>query len=146
MEIAAKETKDVSGHSDIPVDIDGTWQNNGHTSLNGAVIAANFYTGKVLVLQFYQDFVSARTNCIMRTLRLIILEIVEVLKFQESSKFSNALKDCMVCDIPLFWEMVTPESIKQLTRCSRMEIQVMKNWNVLAMSRKGLGLGYDLLN
>ncbi|GFV09565.1 hypothetical protein TNCV_3159621 [Trichonephila clavipes] len=57
MQIAAKEAKDVSGHSDIPVAIDGTWLKHGHTSLNGAVIATSFYTGKVLMLQFYQDFV-----------------------------------------------------------------------------------------
>ncbi|GFW27307.1 uncharacterized protein TNCV_2832071 [Trichonephila clavipes] len=48
MKIAAKEAKDVSGHSDIPVAIDGTWQKHGHTSLNGAVIAISFYTDKVL--------------------------------------------------------------------------------------------------
>ncbi|GFT21331.1 uncharacterized protein TNCV_3816171 [Trichonephila clavipes] len=48
MQIAAKEIKDVSGHSDVTVAIDGTWQKNGHTSLNGAVIATSFYTGKVL--------------------------------------------------------------------------------------------------
>ncbi|GFW85491.1 hypothetical protein TNCV_145361 [Trichonephila clavipes] len=33
MQIAAKEAKDVSGHSDIPVAIDGTWKKHGHTSL-----------------------------------------------------------------------------------------------------------------
>ncbi|GFW99569.1 uncharacterized protein TNCV_3418021 [Trichonephila clavipes] len=43
-----KEAKDVSGHSDIPVAIDGTWQKHGHTSLNGAVIATSAYTGKML--------------------------------------------------------------------------------------------------
>ncbi|GFV28353.1 uncharacterized protein TNCV_4600061 [Trichonephila clavipes] len=50
LQIAAiyKEAKDVSGHSDIPVAIDGTWQKHGHMSLNGAVIATSFYTGKVL--------------------------------------------------------------------------------------------------
>ncbi|GFW42525.1 uncharacterized protein TNCV_4257191 [Trichonephila clavipes] len=32
MQIAAKEAKYVSGHSDIPVVIDGTWQKHGHTS------------------------------------------------------------------------------------------------------------------
>ncbi|GFU25313.1 putative DD41D transposase [Trichonephila clavipes] len=47
MQIAAKEAKDVSGHSDITVAIDGTWQKHGHTSLNGAVIATRFYTVKV---------------------------------------------------------------------------------------------------
>ncbi|GFY33704.1 uncharacterized protein TNCV_4594161 [Trichonephila clavipes] len=50
MQIAAKEAKNVNGHSDIPVSIDGTWQKHGHTSLNGAVIATSFYsfyTGKV---------------------------------------------------------------------------------------------------
>ncbi|GFW80252.1 uncharacterized protein TNCV_461581 [Trichonephila clavipes] len=48
MQIAAKEAKDVSGHSDIPVAIDGTWQKHGHTSLNGAVIVTSFNTGNVL--------------------------------------------------------------------------------------------------
>ncbi|GFY28259.1 uncharacterized protein TNCV_4395931 [Trichonephila clavipes] len=48
MQFSAKEAKDVSGHSDIPVAIDGTWQKHGHTSLNGAVIVTSFYTGKVL--------------------------------------------------------------------------------------------------
>ncbi|GFV38654.1 uncharacterized protein TNCV_4412081 [Trichonephila clavipes] len=48
MQIAAKEAKDVSGHSDITVGIDGSWQKHGHTSLNGVVIATSFYTGKVL--------------------------------------------------------------------------------------------------
>ncbi|GFU66330.1 uncharacterized protein TNCV_3642531 [Trichonephila clavipes] len=38
MQIAAKEAKDVNGHFDKPVAIDGTWQKHGHTSLNGAVI------------------------------------------------------------------------------------------------------------
>ncbi|GFX82989.1 uncharacterized protein TNCV_4938591 [Trichonephila clavipes] len=48
MQIAAKEAKNVSGHSYITVAIDGTWQKRGHTSLNGAVIATSFYTSKVL--------------------------------------------------------------------------------------------------
>ncbi|GFX06533.1 hypothetical protein TNCV_3017671 [Trichonephila clavipes] len=48
MQIAAKEAKDVSGHSDIPVAIDGKWQKHEHTSLNGGVIVTSFYTGKVL--------------------------------------------------------------------------------------------------
>ncbi|GFU25588.1 uncharacterized protein TNCV_3621611 [Trichonephila clavipes] len=48
MQIAAKEAKDVSGHSDITVAIDGTWQKQGHTSLNDTVIATSFYTGKVI--------------------------------------------------------------------------------------------------
>ncbi|GFV38842.1 uncharacterized protein TNCV_1004841 [Trichonephila clavipes] len=48
MQIASKEANDVSGYSDIPVAIHGTWQKHGHTSLNGAVIATSFYTGKVL--------------------------------------------------------------------------------------------------
>ncbi|GFX56155.1 hypothetical protein TNCV_3062411 [Trichonephila clavipes] len=48
MQIAANEAKYVSGHSDIPVAIDGTWQKHGPTSLNGAVIVTSFYTGKVL--------------------------------------------------------------------------------------------------
>ncbi|GFY22626.1 hypothetical protein TNCV_2178871 [Trichonephila clavipes] len=120
MQIAAKEAKDLSLHSDIPVANDGTWQKHGHTSLNGAVIV--FMPAKCLMLQFYQDFVSAPTKCIMRTVRRIILEIVEVWKFQEPSKSSNALKVCMVCEVPNFWAMVTPERIKQLTRCSRIEI------------------------
>ncbi|GFW44860.1 hypothetical protein TNCV_4511741 [Trichonephila clavipes] len=102
MQIAAKEVKHVSGLSDITIAIDGTWQKHEHTSLNGAVIATSFYTGKVLDVQFYRDFVSAPTKCIMRTVRLIILEIMEVWKLQEPSKSSNALKVCMVCDIPNF--------------------------------------------
>ncbi|GFT91785.1 hypothetical protein TNCV_3438201 [Trichonephila clavipes] len=49
----SKETKDISGHSDIPV-IDGTWRKHGHTSLNGTVIATSVDTGKVcLMLQFW---------------------------------------------------------------------------------------------
>ncbi|GFV72344.1 transposable element Tc1 transposase [Trichonephila clavipes] len=48
MKIAAKQAKDVSGYSDIPVAIDGIWQKHGHTSWKGAVIATRFYTGKVL--------------------------------------------------------------------------------------------------
>ncbi|GFW40686.1 hypothetical protein TNCV_2836301 [Trichonephila clavipes] len=48
MQIAAKEAKDVRGHSDIPVAIHGTWQKHGHTSLYGAVIATSVCTGKVL--------------------------------------------------------------------------------------------------
>ncbi|GFY32574.1 hypothetical protein TNCV_673291 [Trichonephila clavipes] len=144
MQIAAKEAKDVSGNSDIPVAIDGTWQKHGHTSLNGAAIVTSFYTDEVLDASIYQDFVSAPTKCIMRAVRLIILEIVEVWKFQEPSKSFNALKVCMVCDTPNFWEMVSPERIKQLTRCSRMEIQVMINWNMLVMSRNGWGIDYEL--
>ncbi|GFX66409.1 uncharacterized protein TNCV_343831 [Trichonephila clavipes] len=116
MQIAAKEAKDVSGHSDIPVDIDGTWQKHGHTSLNGAVIATSVDTGKVLDASIFSRFCKSPNKCIMRTVRLIILEIVEVWKFQELSKSFNTLKVCMVCEIPNFWEMVTPEHIKQLTR------------------------------
>ncbi|GFS99655.1 uncharacterized protein TNCV_1972221 [Trichonephila clavipes] len=48
MKIAAKEAKYVSGHSDIPVAIDGTWQKHGLTSLNGALIATSVYTRKVV--------------------------------------------------------------------------------------------------
>ncbi|GFV26480.1 hypothetical protein TNCV_3361331 [Trichonephila clavipes] len=125
IQIAAKEAKDVSGHSDITVVTDGPWQKHEHTSLIGAVIATSFYIKKVLD----KCFVSAPTKCIMRIVRLIILEIVEVWKFQEASKSSKALKVCMV---PNLWAIVTPERINQLTRCIRMEIQVLKNWNVLA--------------
>ncbi|GFY24799.1 uncharacterized protein TNCV_2689901 [Trichonephila clavipes] len=78
------EAKDVSGHFDITVAIDGTWQKHGHTSLNGAVIATSFYTGKVLDASILSRF-------------------LEAWKFQEPSKSSNALKVCMVCDIPNFW-------------------------------------------
>ncbi|GFY65823.1 uncharacterized protein TNIN_96841 [Trichonephila inaurata madagascariensis] len=56
MQIAAKEAKDVSGHSDIPVAIDGTWQKHGHTSLNGAVVAISVYTGKVLDVSILSRF------------------------------------------------------------------------------------------
>ncbi|GFV35040.1 hypothetical protein TNCV_1885781 [Trichonephila clavipes] len=145
MQIVAKEAKDVSVHSDIPVAIDGTSQKHGHTSLNGAVIATSVDTGKVcLMLQFYQDFVSVPTKCIMRTVTLIILETVEVWKFQKPSKSSNVLKVCIVCDITIFWDMVTPERIKQLTRCCHMKIQVLKNWNAWAVSRNECGLDYEL--
>ncbi|GFW46543.1 uncharacterized protein TNCV_1936131 [Trichonephila clavipes] len=47
MQIAAREAKDISGHFDIPVAIDGTWKKHGYTSLNSAVIATSFYTSKV---------------------------------------------------------------------------------------------------
>ncbi|GFU43918.1 hypothetical protein TNCV_4411841 [Trichonephila clavipes] len=40
-----------------------------------------------------------------------------------------------------FWEMVTPEQLKKF---SRVEIQILKNWNVLAMSRNGWVLDYEL--
>ncbi|GFS78634.1 uncharacterized protein TNCV_3148311 [Trichonephila clavipes] len=95
MQIAAKEAKDLSGHSDIPVAIDGTWQKDGHTSLNGAVIVTSFYTGKVLDASILSRFCKCPKKCIMRTVRQIILEIVEVWKFQDPSKSSNALKICM---------------------------------------------------
>lgn len=36
------------GNRDLPVAIDGTWQKRGHTSLNGAVTATSFDTGKVI--------------------------------------------------------------------------------------------------
>ncbi|GFW05832.1 hypothetical protein TNCV_603041 [Trichonephila clavipes] len=81
MQIPAKEAKDVIGHSDITVAIDDTWQKHGHTSLNGAVIATSFYSGKGLDVSILSNFVSAPTKCIMRTVRLIILEIMEVCKF-----------------------------------------------------------------
>ncbi|GFW74446.1 hypothetical protein TNCV_2413451 [Trichonephila clavipes] len=114
MQIAAKEAKDVSGHSDILVAIDVTWQKHGHTSLNSAVIATSFYTGKVLDASILSRFRKCpNKKCIMRTVRLIILEVVEVWKFQEPSKSSTALKVCMVCDIPNFWAMVMPERINQ---------------------------------
>ncbi|GFW34564.1 hypothetical protein TNCV_951941 [Trichonephila clavipes] len=119
-QIVAKEAKDVSGHSDIPFAIDGTWQKHGHTSLDGVVIATSFYTGKVLDASILSRFCKCPNKCIMKTVRLIILEIVEAWQFQEPSKSSNALKVCMVCDIPNFWEMGTPDRIKQLTRCSCM--------------------------
>ncbi|GFV85147.1 uncharacterized protein TNCV_4172001 [Trichonephila clavipes] len=56
MQIPAKQAKYVSGHSNITVAIDGTWQKHGHTSLNGAVIAASFYTGKVLDARILSRF------------------------------------------------------------------------------------------
>ncbi|GFT58000.1 uncharacterized protein TNCV_3415591 [Trichonephila clavipes] len=46
--IEAKEAKALSGHSDIPVAIDGTRIKHGHTPLNGAVIVTSLYPGKVL--------------------------------------------------------------------------------------------------
>ncbi|GFV47281.1 uncharacterized protein TNCV_4829371 [Trichonephila clavipes] len=48
MQTVAKEAKDGNGHSDIPVAIDGTLQKREHTSLNGAVIARNVDTSKVI--------------------------------------------------------------------------------------------------
>ncbi|GFX26313.1 uncharacterized protein TNCV_949111 [Trichonephila clavipes] len=55
-QIEAKEAKDVSGHSDIPVDIDSTWQKHGHVSLNGAVILASSYTGKLFDVSILSRF------------------------------------------------------------------------------------------
>ncbi|GFU29486.1 uncharacterized protein TNCV_1994271 [Trichonephila clavipes] len=60
MQIAAKEAKDISGHSDIPVAIVGTWQKHGHTSLNGAIIVTSFYTRKVL----HASVLSRFCNCL----------------------------------------------------------------------------------
>ncbi|GFT68375.1 hypothetical protein TNCV_659721 [Trichonephila clavipes] len=121
MQTAAKEAKDVSGHSDVPVAIDSTWQKHGHTSLNGAVIATSVYTGKVLDASVLSRFCKCPNK--MHNENCKANHIVETWKFQEPSKSSNALKAfCMVCDIPNFWVMVTPERIKQLTRCSRTEI------------------------
>ncbi|GFW19151.1 uncharacterized protein TNCV_254781 [Trichonephila clavipes] len=73
MQIADKEAKYVSGHSDIPVAIDGTWQKQGHTSLDCTVIATSVYTGKVLDASILSRF-------------------LEVWKFREPSKSSNALR------------------------------------------------------
>ncbi|GFW53400.1 integrase catalytic domain-containing protein [Trichonephila clavipes] len=58
MQIVAKKAKDVSGHSDIPVAIDGTWQKRGHTSLNGAVTATSVDAGKVLDASILSRFFS----------------------------------------------------------------------------------------
>ncbi|GFW93138.1 uncharacterized protein TNCV_3888791 [Trichonephila clavipes] len=60
----------TSGHSDIPVAIDGTWQKHGHTSLNGAVIVTSFYTGKVLDASILSRFCKRpnkmhNENCIL---------------------------------------------------------------------------------
>ncbi|GFW71404.1 uncharacterized protein TNCV_538221 [Trichonephila clavipes] len=56
MQIAAKEAKYACGHSDIPVAIYGSWQKQGHTSLNSAVIATSVDTGKVIDASFLSRF------------------------------------------------------------------------------------------
>ncbi|GFW03981.1 hypothetical protein TNCV_2050971 [Trichonephila clavipes] len=84
MQIAAKEAKDVSEHSEIPVAIDGTWQKHEHTSLNGAVIVSSFYTVKALDASILSRFCKRlTTKCIMITVRRIILEIGELWKFHQ---------------------------------------------------------------
>lgn len=45
VEVAVEVTEEVQN---MPIAIDGTWQNRGHTSLNGVVTATSFDTGKVV--------------------------------------------------------------------------------------------------
>ncbi|GFU09521.1 uncharacterized protein TNCV_2089781 [Trichonephila clavipes] len=144
MQIAAKEAKDVRGHSDITDVIDGTWQNHGHTFLNGAVIATSFYTGKVLDASILSRFCKCPNKMHNENCKVNNFGNSGSMEVSGATEIFNALKVCMVCDIPNFWAMVTPECIKQLTRCSRMEIHVLKHWNVLAMLRNGWRLDYEL--
>ncbi|GFT38694.1 uncharacterized protein TNCV_1498851 [Trichonephila clavipes] len=104
MQIAAKEAKDVSGHSDIPVAIDGTWQKHEHTSLNGAVIVTSFYTGKVLDASILSRFCKCPNK--------MHNENYKANHFGKSGSMevSGAIEICMVYDIPNFWAMVTPTS------------------------------------
>ncbi|GFX17506.1 uncharacterized protein TNCV_3411061 [Trichonephila clavipes] len=121
MQIATKEARGVSGHSDSPDSVDGTWQKRGHTSLNDAVIATSVNTGKVLDASILSRFCECpnkmhNENCTANLFgKSGSMEVSGV-----TSKSSNALKVCMVYDIPNFWEMVAPECIKQLTEHSRM--------------------------
>ncbi|GFX45882.1 uncharacterized protein TNCV_3607431 [Trichonephila clavipes] len=113
IQIAAKEAKDVSGHSDITVAIDGTWQKHGHTSLNGAVIATSFYTGKVLDASILSRFCKCpnkmhNENC-------------------KANHFGNSGSMEVSGAIEIFQRS---ESIEKL--------------DVLAMSRNGWGLDYEL--
>ncbi|GFY18978.1 hypothetical protein TNCV_3876661 [Trichonephila clavipes] len=80
----------------------------------------------------------------MRTVRRIILEIVDVWKFQKPSKSSNALKVCMVCNIPNFRAIVTPEHIKQFHEMQPYGDIGIENWSILAISRNRWGLDYEL--
>ncbi|GFX89152.1 hypothetical protein TNCV_20481 [Trichonephila clavipes] len=64
MQIVAKEAKDASGHSDIPVAIDGTWQNHGHTSWNGVVNSISVDPGKVLDASILSSFCIEKLECV----------------------------------------------------------------------------------
>ncbi|GFU80260.1 uncharacterized protein TNCV_3520371 [Trichonephila clavipes] len=144
MQIAAKEAKDVSGHSDIPVAIDFTWQKHGHTSLNGDVIAISFYTSKVLDASILSRFCKRPSKMYNENFKANhfgnsgSMEVSGAIEIFESSESLHGLRYTKI------WAMVTPGCIKQLTRCRGMEIQVLKDWNVLAMSRNDWGLNYEL--
>lgn len=44
------------GSRDLAIAIDGTWQKRGHTSLNGAITATSFDTGKVIDVAIFSKF------------------------------------------------------------------------------------------
>ncbi|GFV35832.1 hypothetical protein TNCV_2495391 [Trichonephila clavipes] len=56
MALAAAETLSFNnGNPNVPVAIDGTWQKEGHTSLNGCVTAVSVDTGKLLMPKYYRN-------------------------------------------------------------------------------------------
>ncbi|GFX95003.1 uncharacterized protein TNCV_3046351 [Trichonephila clavipes] len=93
MQIAAKEVKDVSGHSDIPVDIDGIWQKHRHTSLNAADIATSVYSGIVLDASILSRFFkcpnkmhneNCKVNHFGNSGRMEVLGVIQIFQRSES--------------------------------------------------------------
>ncbi|GFX88577.1 uncharacterized protein TNCV_2659881 [Trichonephila clavipes] len=94
------KANDVSGHSDIPVAIDGTWQKHGHTSLNGAVIATSFYTDKVLNASILSRFCSnkmhnenCKANHFGNTGSMEVSRAIEIFQYSESLRYTKCLGD-----------------------------------------------------
>ncbi|GFU65740.1 uncharacterized protein TNCV_5058741 [Trichonephila clavipes] len=144
MQIAAKEAKDVSGHPDIPVAIDGTWQKHGHTSLNGAVIVTSFYTGKVLDASILSRFCKRPNKMHNENCKANHFGNSRSMKVSGAIKIFQRSESLHGLRYTKFLGDGDATAYKAVTRCSRMDIQALKNWNVLAMSRNGWRLDYEL--
>ncbi|GFW91115.1 uncharacterized protein TNCV_1759891 [Trichonephila clavipes] len=141
MQIAAKETKYVSEHSDITVAIDGTWQKHGHTSLNGAVIATSFYTGKVLDTSILSKFgkcpnkmhnENCKANRFVNNGSLEVSGAIEIFQRFESLQGMQYTK------------FLGEGDARAYKAVNEMQAYGERNIKKLAMSRNGWRLDYEL--
>ncbi|GFT11096.1 uncharacterized protein LOC100901629 [Trichonephila clavipes] len=140
MQISAKEAKDLSGHSDIPVNID----DNRHASLNGAVIVTSFYTGKVLDASILSRFCKHpnkmhNENCKANHFgNSGSMEVSGAIKILQRSDSLHGLR------YTKFLGDGDTRAYKAVNEMQPYEDTGIENWNVLAISKNGWGLDYEL--
>ncbi|GFW65134.1 uncharacterized protein TNCV_394001 [Trichonephila clavipes] len=136
MQIAAKEARDATRHSNKTVAIDVTSQKRGNNFLNGAIIDTGKVLGASNLLRFFQCFNKMHNeNCTVNHFgnsgNMEVSGGIEIFQRSEGL-FGLRYTKCFGDDDSRAYKLVNEMQPYE-------EIQVLKNWNVLTMSRNGWG-------